>query len=50
MITADDIVLRDLKDNGDQLQFSMFVLINNDVAVLSVDDILQAIEVYYSRR
>lgn len=44
-ITAENIVLRDLKDNGDQLQFSMFVLINNDAAVLSVDNVLQAIEV-----
>lgn len=46
MVTADDIVLRDFKDVSNQLQFSMFVLTNNNAAVLSVDDILQAIEVY----
>ncbi len=45
MINADDIVLRDFKDVSNQLQFSMFILTNSDAAVLSVDDILQAIEV-----
>ena len=45
MVTADDIVLRDFKDVSNQLQFSMFVLTNNNAAVLSANDILQAIEV-----
>ena len=44
MVTADDIVLRDFKDVSNQLQFSMFVQTNNDT-ILSVGDILQAIEV-----
>jgi hypothetical protein len=45
MVNADDIVLRDFKDVSNQLQFSMFIVTNSDAAVLSVDDILQAIEV-----
>ena len=45
MVTADDIVLRDFKDVSNQLQFSMFILTDSDAAILSVDDILQAIEV-----
>ena len=45
MVTADDIVLRDFKDVSNQLQFSMFILTDSDTAILSVDDILQAIEV-----
>ena len=46
MVTVDDVVLRDFKDNDNQLQFSMFILTSTDAAVLSVDDILQAIEVH----
>ena len=45
MVTADDVVLRDFKDVGNQLQFSMFILTNSDAAVISVDDVIQAIEV-----
>lgn len=45
MVTADNVVLRDFKDVGNQLQFSMFILTNGDAAVISVDDIIQAIEV-----
>lgn len=45
MVTADDVVLRDFEDVGNQLQFSMFILTNSDAAIISVDDIIQAIEV-----
>ena len=48
MVTADDIVLRDIRDNDqNQLQFSMFV--QSGQSVLPVDAVQNAVQVITAR-
>ena len=44
-VTADDVVLRDIRDKQNQLELSMFILTNNDEVIISADVVLEAIEV-----
>ena len=46
MVTANDIILRDIRNNDqNQLQFSMFVQTNNGQNLLQVDTLQRAIQV-----
>ena len=49
IVTADDVILRDLMNIQNQLQLSMFILTNDDDAVVSAEVVLEAIEVFVTQ-